>query len=414
MVKANALFMVIAVALIIGIISTGLILLSFNYRQYISYNLLRQKLDVNAISGVNLLLAENNFLIPGAATTMDLYAEGADSVYVKKLRWGIFDIGISKAFKGKFAKTKIFQIGSRPSGQTSAAIYLVDEGTSLAVSGKTIINGTCYLPERGVQAAQIAGNFFSGNKFINGSILKSAAKLPAMDKDHVEIIGRLLQFDSKTETGNTLPQADSVKCSFIEDTIFDYHAGPFIIDKKYFGNIVFISDTIITVEKDAKLEDVIIVAPRVIFKNGFHGNVQAFASDSLAIGEECMLEYPTALGILKTGFSHHQPSLTIGKGAHVDGFVFSYQFVEDTRRTLISGGAETEITGFIYSDGFLELKGKVFGGVMCKRFVLNTSSSFYENHLLNVTIDHDALSEYYLMPSMLETEDVKKVVKWLY
>ena len=61
----------------------------------------------------------------------------------------------------------------------------------------------------------------------------------------------------------------------------------------------------------------------------------------------------------------------------------------------------------------IELKGDVWGSVYCDKFILSTSSSVYENHLLDATIDFSRLSKHYVGINVLDDAANKKVIKWL-
>lgn len=418
MLKGSTLFMVTVIALIIAVLSACLILVAFNYKLYILRNQREQIVELNCTSGINLLLSTFSDLLYNERKTIDLYGEGNDSVFIEKDKWGIFDIGIVKAVHRDIEAMKVFQIGSRPAGITKSAIYLVDDGNSLAVAGNTVVNGTCFLPERGVRSTQISGVNYTGDKIVNGLIKRSSRKLPEINKDPVDGIIQLFESDTaiiRKEYSATYTEGlDSVFQSFLNPGLVIYQAGPLTIDKTFIGHVLIKSDTIVIVEREAHLQDVIIIAPDIIISSGFRGNLQAYATDTIALGESCILEYPSSLGIIKRESDEDQPSITVGKGTVLSGFIFSYQHADDVRKTLIRMDKDTRMYGQIYSDGYLELKGDVTGGIMCKKIILNTASSFYENHLLNVTIDNSSLSSDYLMPAMLETSERKGVMKWLY
>ncbi|MEZ5199162.1 MAG: hypothetical protein R2764_23105 [Bacteroidales bacterium] len=75
---------------------------------------------------------------------------------------------------------------------------------------------------------------------------------------------------------------------------------------------------------------------------------------------------------------------------------------------------DVELSGQIYWDGIFDFKGKVYGSVACKKFLLKTPSSIYENHLMDVRIDLESLSKHYTGIELTGTERVKKVIQWLY
>jgi len=66
----------------------------------------------------------------------------------------------------------------------------------------------------------------------------------------------------------------------------------------------------------------------------------------------------------------------------------------------------------VYSNGFLELKGEVFGSVVCQSFILRTASSVYENHLLNTTIDITKLPKNYVGVNWLKKENHFDIIKF--
>lgn len=418
MIRGSTLFMVTVIALIIAVLSACLILVAFNCKIQVLQNQHRQTVELNCTSGVNLLLSVYSSLSYNEKKVVDLYGDQDDSVMIEKSKWGIFDIGFVKAVHRNIESMKIFQIGSKPVGVAKSAIYLVDDGNSLAISGNTVIAGICFLPERGVRSTQVSGFNFTGSKLINGPVKRSSRKLPEINKNPINGIIELLESDTATiqkiYSGKYSHESDSVFQSFLDPGLIIYQAGPLVINKSITGHVIIKSDTLVIVKSEARLRDVVIIAPDIIISSGFRGNLQAYATDTLALGENCIMEYPSSLGIMKKEFGEDQPSITVGRGTLFSGFIFSHQRVDDIRKTLIRIDKESKIYGQIYSDGYLELKGNVIGGVMCKKFILNTPSSFYENHLLNVTVDNSSLSSHYLMPPMLETSEKKGVVKWLY
>jgi hypothetical protein len=418
MLKANALFIVIVMALIIGIFTGAIVLISFNYRLLNQQNLKRQRLSLNSVSAMNFLLCDYNNLAQGESKTIDLFGNMDDSVVVQKKLWGVFDIGIAKSFSSKLQSVKIFQVGYKPTGLTAAALYLVDDGMPLVVGGKTLLRGVCYLPDEGIKPGRVSGKYFTGTKLVEGEIRKSTGKLPALDNTRLDNIINVLQSDisllSLSYKIYDQNYSDSVSHSFQDTTLLIYNQGPVIIGNKvYKGNILFVSKDQITVESSARLEDVIIVAPRIFIQKNFKGNLQAFATDTLACDESVELVYPSSLAIIKQDYSKEQPSITIEADSRITGFIFSYQYVEDTRRTLIRTAVTSKVHGQIYSDGYLDLQGDVAGGVMCRKIVLNTPATYYENHLLDVTIDNSGLSQHFLLPPLLTSDTKQQIVKWL-
>ena len=82
-------------------------------------------------------------------------------------------------------------------------------------------------------------------------------------------------------------------------------------------------------------------------------------------------------------------------------------------QAIVSIGKETEITGQVYSSELLELKGGIIGGAFCKKLILKTPSSVYENHLMDAVINREELSENFVGVPLTETIKNQRIIKWL-
>ena len=417
-VKAGALFLVIVVALAISLLTSALILLAYSNRLYAIQVRQAARLLTNADSGINLLLSGSYSIDYNTTKPIDLFGDENDSVSLKKMHWGLFEIGVSKAFSGSKSVSKIIQFGYNPDTLSNAAIYLVDMGRPLSVSGNTIINGTAYLPEAGIKRAYIEGASFSGNQLVNGAIMKSNGKLPSLNKP---ILDRLLTYfqAGKSYKQNCIVennlQKDTLIRSYADTTLLVQFYGPKEISSAIIkGNIILYSDTIIIIDASTQLNDVLICASSVLVKSGFKGNLQIFCTDSIVVEANCQLDYPSALGIFKMDYKTMQPFIRVGNNSTVKGILFSYQNASDLKQTKITLSQSSLLEGEAYVDGFFEADGTVNGSVTCTKFLLNTPSAVYENYLLNAVIDIKKRSKYYVGSGMINTGNEKEMVKWLY
>jgi len=369
-VKASALFLVIVVALVISLLTSALVLLAYSNRLYAIQVRQAARLLTNADSGINLLLSDSYSLDYNTSKTIDLFGDENDSVDLKKMHWGLFEVGVSKAFSGSKSVSKIIQFGYNPDTLSNAAIYLVDQGRPLSVSGNTIINGNAYLPEAGVKRAYIEGASFSGNQLVNGAILKSAGKLPALNKP---ILSRLLTY---FQPGQSYKQNCIVENGLYKDTLIRSYAdttlliqlnGPYEISSKTIkGNIILYSDTIVIIDASSQLNDVVVYASSVLVKSGFKGNLQIFSTDSIVIEANCQLDYPSTLGIFKMDYKTMQPFIRVGNNSTIKGIIFTYQNASDLKQTKFTLMQSSLLEGEAYVDGFFEANGIVNGSVTCK------------------------------------------------
>ncbi len=103
------------------------------------------------------------------------------------------------------------------------------------------------------------------------------------------------------------------------------------------------------------------------------------------------------------------------KNSSLMGVIFTNQseFASDLQQTLITIEKEALLTGQLYADGFVDIKGEVRGTIWCNKFLLKTNSSVYENHLLDAIIDRSKLSAYYVGSGIIASGKTKKIIKWL-
>ena len=179
-----------------------------------------------------------------------------------------------------------------------------------------------------------------------------------------------------------------------------------------------LSDTTLTIDNTAILNNILVFARSIIVKGGFQGNCQLFATDSIRIESNCNFNYPSCLGVLRsqTSMISSPEKITIGESTEFNGIIFTYEKTEKPIKPLIDIGKNVKIKGQVYSQGILELKDKteVDGSIFTSRFLYKNSFTLFENYLINATIDSKALSPYYLTSGLLPVAGKKeKVLQWL-
>ncbi len=419
MLKAGALFVAVTISFVIAVLISLLITLSFHYKIQNRENLLQKKLERNANSAIVMLM--NN--AEGAETTtgkiIDLYNDGTDSVLIKNTSWGVYEMVSVKAFSGRYSLSKTAEYGFQPDETLAGAIYLTDLSERLSLCGKTKITGLCFLPEKSVARGYIEGRSFEGSTLIDGFIRNSKNSLPALDKNIIKKITdgfSASSFQSGLYKEVAFAEKDSLINSFLDTTILVRLNGTNSLSGKYFsGNIILYTDKLLSIDATARLEDVIIYAGSIQIKNGFKGNLQAFATDSIVVEENCQLNYPSALGLYKNDYKPPQPFIKVMKNSTVQGIVFTCQseLISDQTQTLVTMDKGTLLQGQLYVNGFADIKGEIRGMVWCNKFILKTALSVYPNYLMDATIDLTKLSTYYAGSGLIASGKKKKIIKWL-
>ncbi|SHL98474.1 hypothetical protein [Mucilaginibacter sp. OK098] len=418
MIKASALYIVIVIALVIGLLCSSLIVAAYLYRIQYQRKFRQDQLENNISSGTNILLNSTDTSFT-REKTFSLFSNEMDSVSIQRIPWGVYDIGTVKAFAQRDTLFKSFSFANTIDSTKWAALYLIDEDRPFSLSGKTTIRGDAYIPKAGVQAAYIDNKAYEGDKrFIIGTKHNSERKLPPLDEK------RLKQFEQYFTQANigdsTLSKKDSLQNSFLRPThVFNFKKTAKTIENIYIsGNVILFSDTTLTIDSTAVFKNIQAYARAIIVKSGFHGSCQLFATDSIRVEQNCELGYPSCLGVLrfKSPVVNFQAKVSMGKNVSFNGLIFTYDKMDSQLKPLIIADKNVKITGQIYSQGIVQLndKSEIDGSVFTSRFWYKNSFTLFENYLINATINSKALSPYYLSSGLLPVSGKKKkVLQWL-
>ncbi|MBS7562778.1 hypothetical protein KHS38_00030 [Mucilaginibacter sp. Bleaf8] len=415
MLKASALYMVIVIALVIAVICSSLITAAYFYKLQYQKTFRYTMLQNNLASAVNILLeSDADYNEP---KTISLFHQVNDSVQLMRKPWGLFNIGVARAFIQKDTLTKVFTMGNQIDSTQWAALYIIDEDRSLSVSGKTTIKGDAYLPKAGIQEAYVNNHAYQGDKrIVIGKKHNSDRRLPKLDEGQLQILKRYFIADSMLRR-QPLPEGSLTQSFLLPAMTFVFGKEPQNITEQLSGHIVLQSDTSVTLDGSCRLNNVLVFAKSIMVKSGFTGTCQLFATDSITVEDKCSFGYPSVLGVLKFDDEDKgQEKLSIGDNVRIDGTVFTYEKAQNEVKPLIELGKNAQINGRVYAQGLLNYKdgASINGNVYAGRFLYQTAYTRYENYLINIRIDAPALSPYYLTNRLLPaSQKTYKILQWL-
>lgn len=418
MLKASALYIVIVIALVIGLLCSSLIVAAYFYKIQYQQKFRYDKLANNLGSGIHILLAGTDTAY-NKAKTFSLFGGDADSVSLKKITWGLYDIGVVKVFIQKDTLYKTFSIANTIDSTKWAAFYIIDENKPLSLSGKTFLQGDIYVPKGKINTAYIDGKSYTGDdRLIIGNAHVSKKMLPVLQQKKLLELENIL---NQTHIADTSINNDSVRVSFLSPTRTVNFGKKVTILKniQLIGNIILFSDTSMFIDSSAVLNNVMVFAKSIIIKNGFHGNCQLFATDSISAESNCIFNYPSCLGILsfkQISVANLQARIHLGENSKLSGLIFTYKKNEDEHQPLIKLDKDVKITGQIYSQGMLVTGDgdEVSGSVYTRSYYYQSSVTLFENYMVNISIDSKALSPYYLTSTIMPVAGKKKkILKWL-
>jgi hypothetical protein len=415
-VRAGSLIYALCITLILSILSGSLILLAFNTRALIERNFIAEKQLTNVSSALNYYLTNASDWGNNGSIEVDLFNKGADSVEIRKKLWGLFDVVNCRAHQGATEAEGAFMVGDkRPADLT--ALYLSDQNKPLAVCGKTLIKGKAFLPLQGIKRAYIEGQNFMGSQLVEGVAKVSGLTVPELEKENELSVFIKKQFND-TDSILSIEELQANKVlvnSFKDRTIVLLSKANVDLDNYTLkGNVIIKCVGTVTIKPSSVLQDILIFGNAIEFKKGFAGNLQAFAEDSITVGEEVTLNYPSTVCILVTKKAVANSRITLFRNSLVKGNVVNFNAADIQSKYInIKMDEGVEVTGLVYTPGYMDFKGDVTGSLYCGGFILRTPSAVYENHLLNAVVNAAELPGYYVGRFIGITSERKARIKKL-
>jgi hypothetical protein len=409
--KGNSLVVTVVISLVLAIICSSIILLAYYNRQQQLKNDIELQLQRDVESSTNLILADSSVYPNPVSDTIDLFGEGKDSLEIKKELWGIFQVATVKSFHNRVSRERSFFYGPAMPDYMNACLYVADHRRPIAVVGYTKLIGDGYLPGAGIKTSYIGQRGFENNKLIAGEIKTSQDSLPVLSKNVLDYLHKVL-------SGNLIISSkfisDSLEQDFSDTAVYIYSKEKISLSNCSFkGHIQIKSDIAIEIDPSAQLNNVMLVAPCIRFKEGTKAIAQALASDSLVIEKNCVFEYPSALILKKENNSTLQNRLLIAENCKIKGVVLSLCNNNDLYKTFVEVGGETKIMGVIYTMGYLALKGNIEGIAMTDFFIYKSPTTTYENYLVDITINRIRLPGYFLIPSIFNSSKTQDIIQWV-
>lgn len=411
MLKAGALYFAVISAFLIAVICASLIMIAAYYREAYLKELRMTRLERNMDSSIDLALGQEG-IVENGYTHMDLLGDGSDSAKFSQSYWGIFELSVISAAVSTDTVKRVFLIG-RDARTDTLALYLSDEDRPLSISGDTRITGDAKVPKSGMRKSYVENRPYSGDKLVYGRIQESGRTLVPLDADLIRALDKALDRDRSSM--ELFPAQDMVASFLGPSGVFSLPAGA-RLSGRLSGQIALYSDTSVFISRTARLENIVIYAQSITVEDGFEGNCQLFARDSITVGNGAVLGYPSVLGLIGKEKLVDQAKITLGKDVKISGMVFSYESKRSPLQTMISLGERTKITGEVYATGLLKLaKGIVVDGkTSCNRFIMQTPTTLYENFLVDVILNRRSRNGHYLSsPLFGKGEKNKKILKWL-
>lgn len=408
--KGGALYIALIICVVIGIILSAFILIAhYNQRQvYIqtAYNQLMWDIK----SGFNVAQSLN--FSEGLNNHWQKQEFNGDSIKIKKLQWGTYDLIIVETKNRHHYIKQAGLFGAYSASDT--AMMVADIGRPVSLSGKIKFNGYCYFPKSGYKAAYIEGESFNPEGNINSFIKQAPSEIPGIKEQFKKNIQRSIS-ELNPETDSLIGDiSTNINNSFSSKTAVFKSTQLDLKNILLSNNIKLIVSGKVTIDNSSLLNNILIIAEKVIIRKGFKGSLHVIATDSIIIEKECVLEYPSSLTVLSNETKDQNlKGVFIAEKSIVKGSILAFNSGQGNSKMIISLGKECEVYGLIYSSQYGNIQGKIFGNLYCEKFLFQSPSAVYENHILNCEADSRKHKNSLVIPAIFEKYKSNKCLKWI-
>ncbi len=361
--KGSSLPTVMVICVLISLLVLfAITLFDMNNLFYSNYHTAKQRKE--NINSAFVLYSNDSTLISSLTEKngYQLYEDEANSLVRFQIRpWGLYECVTVSTADTISSSTRL--LGKVQDSEYEAALWVCSRDMVLALAGCSESMGKTFIPINGISYIQLGNIPFRGKEISDSYIDLSEIELPPVDSSYIEQIDLLR---SQTEA-STLPQRNEVSpyYSFGKPTAHFQLSGA--TDQLCVrGNAVLHADEI-TISPDAVLSDVILTGRKITIEEGFAGSMQIIATDTVVIGKNVQLHYPS--GIYLEG-NAGKTYLEIGNHSQVNGYAIVFGSTEKTSGIHIDDNYHQDSTavfrGLLYVDGIADVRGELSGGIYLK------------------------------------------------
>lgn len=408
MIRAAALSYAIIFALLIGLICSGILLITGTQKKIEIIQTNKEHVLLDSYAAIQY----GKTKLTGNDSAQLIHSSGDTSLIYRK-PWGGLTILCARTKKGNIVKQRAAILGVQFSKKLPCLLIPGNIG-SVHVAGNTRLEGDVCIPNKQIEQANFNGYNYKGNQLVYGRVLEPENNMPQLleafsNSTLVDIVNGI--------AAQRFIEKDS-SYSFHRNSTYFQQIEALSIFNSIYGNVVIQSFDSIFVRATARLENVILVAPKIRFEKGFVGTVQVLASEQITVEEGVKLNYPSYLVLNeqknkdseKSRVIHLEKEATVLGGILMTTQDYAYQNIPK----LYVDEAAT-VAGLVYCVGSAEVRGAVIGHLYSSRLDLHFGGSEYKNYLLDATISSEKLPTTFCLPLWFKDMEVKetKVIAWL-
>jgi len=353
---------------------------------------------------------------------------GNDSTRISIEPWGFFLRGQCESRIKKTITKRSFLFGSKQYSEFRYALNLGDIKNPLVVAGNTSITGDAAVGIMGIKAGTLAGKPYKGSQTVYGNVYRNKESVfPLINTDMIKYQRQQLKQINKSLTSPLLytgseriylnnqvyslsqEQLQNLKTNGLNEIV-----GPGVIlltsniELDYIrllNQITLFSDSTIAIKDSVEAEHILVFADSISIFGAAVLKGQFIASNGMTIGNGAQLLYPSIAALLLPNNIASEKEFIVGDDVLIEGEVILAQYpgiFQAQANYKLTIEPTALIKGIAYSDGFMDLRGKVEGSVLANSFYFYHSPTIYINWLYDAEINLPALSRKFVHPLLLK------------
>lgn len=405
MIRASAISYAIVFALFIGLLASSVFLIFSTQKRIEISHTGQEHLLLDSYQGIQLGLQKVK-----VNDSLQFIHLSGDTSLIRKSIWGSYFLITSKTFKNQRSVTRSALIGSEFE-ESIPSLVIRNGSDGLRVCGETFIEGTSYLPNKRVELSYIGGKNYANSELVYGKVedvkeLKLPLSKAFQNISANSFIGKMTPkpFEWKDTTS-----------SFLTDGIYYQSLEAIHLRSKFHGKIIIQSFDSLVVYREAQLTNVILIAPKIYIKQGFVGNLQAYASEFIVLEDSVTLSYPSTLILNEqTASQNYKPhSIFLGTNSSVlGGILMTTQQYDFRKQPKLTIQKDALVAGIVFNCGITEIYGAIIGSLNTAETLTIAGGGSYTNHLMDAIISTKRLPKDFICPVWLElsSHSRKKVI----
>jgi hypothetical protein len=398
MVRAHSLLYAIYICLIVALLCGALLYISGLYNRLNLFYSSHEQLYAHNESLINYVVGsgiQNNKPLP------DNDEEISSSFSVRP--YGLLSLIIAQSSVADDTLTSAHFAGYSPAENN---MFVTNFGRALSYSGTVTINAKKQLPKDYLNGIYIENKL--NDLKVNNPISISGPLLPEPNINFAKLDDLL---NAKTVNFNDLEKRDSLYYnSFIKAPVKVIVKDHLLANINIKGNIIIASTDSIYISSSCRLEDVIIIAPKITFESKFEGTLQAFATDKLVLEKNVKLGYPSV--VMMHCKKATDSEIVIKENSSIFGAIVLYgNSADDIRKNTILIEENSKIEADIYCTGNLICKSDINGSVYTNLLSYQTQSATYENCIADINVNPHKKTAYFISVPLLKQEKYETLKK---